>query len=104
MSTKWKGIADGDVMIQTPHGAQRSGADPVFFLGGGALVSCSTSTSINHIVFFCRIPVVLEKRRSSQGKGGGGRTPRTLPLDPPLEMRTGNKDQVESSIVNLASF
>ena len=52
MSTKWKGIADGDVMIQTPHGAQRSGADPVFFLGGGALVSCSTSTSINHIVFF----------------------------------------------------
>ena len=29
-----------------------SGADPGFFLGGGALVSCSTSTPINHIVFF----------------------------------------------------
>ena len=28
------------------------GADPGFFLGGGALVSCSTSTLINHIVFF----------------------------------------------------
>ena len=28
------------------------GADPGFFLGGGALVSCSASTSINHIVFF----------------------------------------------------
>ena len=29
------------------------------FLGGGALVSCSTSIPINHIVFFfCRIPVV----------------------------------------------
>ena len=28
-----------------------SGADPEFFLGGGALVSCSTSTPINHIVF-----------------------------------------------------
>ena len=27
------------------------GADPGFFLGGGALVSCSTSTPINHIVF-----------------------------------------------------
>ena len=27
-------------------------ADPGFFLGGGALVSCSTSTPINHIVFF----------------------------------------------------
>ena len=31
--------------------------------------------------FFCRIPVVLEIRRSSQG---GVRTPCTLPLDPPL--------------------
>ena len=29
-----------------------SGADPGLFLGGGALVSCSTSTPINHIVFF----------------------------------------------------
>ena len=28
----------------------RPGADPGFFLGGGALVSCSTSTAINHIV------------------------------------------------------
>ena len=35
-----------------------------------------------HSFFFCRIPVVSENRRSSQG--GGGRTPRTLPLDPPL--------------------
>jgi len=29
-----------------------SGADPGFFLGGGALVSCSISTPINHLVFF----------------------------------------------------
>ena len=28
------------------------GADPGFFLGGGALVSCSTSTPITHIIFF----------------------------------------------------
>ena len=28
-----------------------TGADPGFFLGGGALVSCSTSIPINHIVF-----------------------------------------------------
>ena len=34
--------------IFTPY----SGADPGFFLGGGALVSCSTSTPINHKVFF----------------------------------------------------
>ena len=42
------------------------------FLGGGAVVSCSTSTPINHIVFFfffCRIPVVLENRRSFQEGG-----------------------------------
>ena len=56
-----------------------------FFLGGGALVSCSTSTPINHIVFFCRIPVVLQNRRSSQGGGGGGvRSPCTLPQNAPL--------------------
>ena len=29
-----------------------AGADPGLFLGGGALISCSTSTLINHIVFF----------------------------------------------------
>ena len=55
-----------------------SGADPGFFLGGGALVSCSTSTTIHHIVsFFCRIPVVLENPRST--RGGGGPTRCTLP-------------------------
>ena len=36
-----------------------AGADPGFFLGGGALVSCATSTPINHIVFFCRKPQVI---------------------------------------------
>ena len=49
---------------------RQAGADPGFFLGRGALISCSTSTPINHIVFcFCRIPVVLESRRSSQERG-----------------------------------
>ena len=63
---------------------QISGADPGFFLGGGALVSYSTSTPKKPPrFFFCRIPVVLENRRSSQG---GVRTPCTLPLDPPLNM------------------
>ena len=31
---------------------EATGADPGFFLGGGAHVSCSTLTPINHIVFF----------------------------------------------------
>ena len=52
-----------------------TGADPGFFLGGGALVS----SSINHIVFFGRIPVVLENCRSSRGRGGEG----AHPLHPP---------------------
>ena len=70
-----------------------AGADPGFFLGGGALVSCSTSTPINHIVFFGRIQVVLENRRSSQG--AGVRTPCTLRLDPPLHSKfTGDPTQI----------
>ena len=69
---------------------QVPGADPGFFLGGGALVSCSTSTPINHIVFFGRIPVVLENRRSSRGGGGVG-TPCTLPLDLPLSPCSKNQ-------------
>ena len=31
---------------------QEPGVDPGLFLGGDALVSCSTSTPINHTVFF----------------------------------------------------
>ena len=63
---------------------QEPGADPGLFLGGDALVSCSTSTPINHTVFFCRIPVVLENRRSSQGEGGAH------PLHPPPRSFPGN--------------
>ena len=62
-----------------------TGADPGFFVGGGALVSCPTSAPINQFFFFAeyQLSVVLENRRSSQGEGGL-RTPCTLPLDPPL--------------------
>ena len=52
-----------------------------FFRRGCTRLLSSTSTPRNHIFFFCRIPVVLENRRSSKG---GERTPCTLPLDPPL--------------------
>ena len=38
-----------------------SGADPGFFLGGGALVSCSASTPINQIVFFLQNTSCIRK-------------------------------------------
>ena len=61
-----------------------SGADPGFFLGGGALVSCSTSTPINNIVFFFRrIPVVLEIASHLRGEGGAH------PLHPPPRSAPG---------------
>ena len=70
----------------------RSGADPGFCLGGGALISCSTSTPINHIVFFfwqntscIRKPQVIS---------GGVRTPCTLPLDPPLPLKMESRIEV----------
>ena len=53
--------------------ARITGADPGFFLGGGVLVSCSTSTPINHIVFlFLQNTSCIRKPQV------------TLPLDPPL--------------------
>ena len=63
--------------------------------GGGALISCSTSTPIDHIVFFCRIPVVLENCRSSQGGGG------VHPLHPPPRRAPGCGMLVASSCINL---
>ena len=60
-----------------------SGADPGFFLGGGSLVSCSTSTPINHIVFFWQNTSCFRKPQVISGEWGV-RTPCTLPLDPPL--------------------
>ena len=56
-----------------------------FFLGGGPLVSCSTSTPINHIVFFSQNTSCIRKPQVISGGGGAVRTPYTLPLDPPLK-------------------
>ena len=63
---------------------QTARADPEFFSGGGALVSNSTSTPINHIVFFLQNTSGIRKPQVISG-GGGVRTPCTLPLDPPLD-------------------
>ena len=61
------------------------GGSKIFFRRG-ALVSCSTSTPINHIVFFLQNTSCIRKPAGHLGgEGGGGlRTPCTLPLDPPL--------------------
>ena len=86
------------------QGQTITGADPGFFLGESALVSCSTSTLINHIVFFFgRIPVVLENRRSSQGEEGV-RTPCTLPLDPPLHFTGNSGNSVPYSLRRVRGF
>ena len=62
-----------------------AGEDPGFFLGGGALVSCSPSTPINQIVFFLQNTSCIRKPQVISGREGGGvRIPWTLPLDPPL--------------------
>ena len=53
-----------------------------FFLGGGALVSCSTSTPINNVVFFSQNTSYIRKPQVISG--GRGATPCSLPLDPPL--------------------
>ena len=52
-----------------------SGADPVFFLGGGALVSCSTLTPINHIFFFWQNTSCIKKPQVISGVGEGGCAP-----------------------------
>ena len=63
-----------------------SGADPGFFLGGGALVSCSTSVPIYHILFFLQNTSCIRKPQVISWGGGGVGTPCTLPLDPPLSL------------------
>ena len=58
------------------------GGSRIFFRRGCTRLLLYFNTNKPHSsFFFCRIPVALENRRSSQG---GVRTPCTLPLDPPL--------------------
>ena len=66
-----------------------SGADPGFFVGGGALVSCSNSTSINYIVFVLQNTSRIRKPQVISGWGGGVH-PLHPPLDLPLELLTPN--------------
>ena len=83
------------------HNHLGSGADPGFFLGGGAPVSCSTSTPINHIVFFFgRIPVVMRDcmdRRVTPPKGATSPT-----WGPPPPCKQALREPKDKIILYLA--
>ena len=55
------------------------GGSRIFFRRGCTCLLLYFNTNTPHF-FFCRIPVVLENRRSSQGRGGGWNA---HPLQPP---------------------
>ena len=61
------------------------GGSRIFFRRGCTRLLLYFNTNKPHS--FCRIPVVLENRRSSRG---GVHTPCTLPLDPPLRCQGSN--------------
>ena len=63
---------------------QEPGADPGLFLGGDALVSCSTSTPISHTVFFLQNTKCIRKPQVISGGGGAH------PLHPPPRSAHGN--------------
>ena len=61
------------------------GGSRIFYRRRGALISCSTSTPTNHIVFFFSQNTSCIRKPQVISRGGGGvRTPCTLSLDPPL--------------------
>ena len=77
-----------------------AGVDPGIFLGGGAPLRNGVTNS-NKPRFFCRIPVVLESRRSSQG---GVLTPCTLPLDLPLRCTPFSSSVVKNALKLVKRF
>ena len=62
--TTGEDVGNNDFLHASP------GADPGFFLGGGALVSCSTSTPINHIFFFLENTSCIRKPQVISGGRG----------------------------------
>ena len=75
-----------------PHGRIQD-----FFLGGGALVSCSTSTPINHIVFFSQNTSCIRKPRViSGGMGAHPLHPPPRSAPDPVEEFTFNCGRVSS--------
>ena len=78
----------------------QTGADPGFFFRRGCTPLLLYFNTNKPHFFFCRIPVVLENRRSSRG-GGGVRTPCTLLLDPPLPKQQELLSPVKRWLITL---
>ena len=78
----WRGIPSSMNLVQSLICCEPAifvvvaGADPGFYLGGGALVSCSTSTPINHNSFFLQNTSCIRKPQFISGGGAH-------PLHPP---------------------
>ena len=69
----------------------KTGADPKFFLGGGALVSCSTSTPVNHIyiyiyIYFLQNTSCIRKLQVISGGRGGCAPPAPSPWIRPCKI------------------
>ena len=82
-----------------------TGADPGFFLGGGALVSCSASTPIHHIVFFLQNFSCIKKPQVISGRGGGAHPlhspPRSAPASCLAHLRFLSKVFLLASISSI---
>ena len=69
---------------------KRRGGSRIFFRRGCTRLLLYFNTNKPHS-FFCRIPVVLEKARLSQGEGGGG----AHPLHPPPRSAPETKQPID---------
>ena len=61
---------DNNSEFTQQDGRKKSRGGSRIFLGGGALISCSTSTPINHIVFFLQNTSCIRKPQVISGGGG----------------------------------
>ena len=81
-----------------------SGADPGFFLGGGALVSCSTSTPVNYIVFFfLQNTSCIRKPQVISGGGGDAHSLHPPPRSAPVVQQLDHGIPVKSALFKLRS-
>ena len=79
-----------------------AGADPGFFLGGGALVSCSSSTPINHKVFFLAEYQLNQKTAGHLGGGGGAHPQHPPPRSAPvLHLETVFQNSTPEKTANI---